>query len=651
MPKKKTRKLNDILLEIGTEPLPSDFVYSAIKQLKENTQNTLKEKKIIYDELEAFDTYRRLVILIKNVEEYQLSEPVEIRGPAKDLAFDENDKPTKAYYGFLKKTKLKEIDINIKKTDQGEYLFGLKKKPAKKVKVLLKDVLKEIIDSVNCSQNMHWGTDYQFIRPIRWILALYNDKKIDFDIAGVVADKFTYGHRILYPKKIKIKDIDDYFKKLEKHNVVLDFHKRRNKITKSLKAIAQGKKLQLVEDKTLLDEVCNLCEYPTLLSGRFDQEHLQLPNEVIQTSLKAGQKLFSLKDKKGNIKNFFIGVIDNKVSPSVKRKISTKYKNILDAKLKDSMFFLNQDTRTSLEDKVDNLKDVIFHKDLGSIYEKAERIKELSSSISKQLDLSKRKKEIVARCAHLAKADLVTQMVAEFPQLEGLIGYKYALISKEDREVAEGIRQHYLPKSADDRTPESLPAAVISVSDKLDTLCSLFSIGVVPSGSYDPYALRRNALGLIRIILDKRFSLSLDRLMTEDLRLIKKVNKNVDEEKTKNEVKNFIKQRLRQILTQDISENEIIDAVLASDFDDFLDVENRIKQLIKISKSKKFFNACKVVERTNNILKDAPGDLPKVKTRLFKEELEEQLQQIYKKSKVSIEEKIEKKKYKEATEE
>ena len=649
MPRSKN-KYNDIFLEIGTEPLPANSIYSAIKQLKNNTQEKLEDNSIVFDEVESFDTYRRLVVLVKKVKNIQEPPAYEIRGPSKEIAFDENNKPTKAFFGFLKKTGLKEIDVNIKKTDEGEYIFGLKKEPAKKVETMLPDILKQIVNSIKSEKNMRWNKNYGFIRPIRWILALYGDKEIGFEIAGVKSNNFTFGHQVLYPEKIEVRKIADYFKKVNKHNVILDFHKRRQIIEKGLNRLAKEKEAELFTDKELLDELSNLTEYPSFLIGTFNKKYLELPDEVIMTSLKEGQKLFALKDKRGKVENNFLAVIDNKPSPSVKKKICSNYESILDAKLKDSVFFLKQDTKTLLSHKVEALKELIFQRDLGSMHDKMQRLRGLSLYIAGKLNLPSDKKEKIDRCAYLSKADLTTQMVSEFPTLEGLIGYKYALISGEEREVAEGIYEHYKPKSQDDEIPKSIVGTVCSLSDKLDTLCSCFSIGLIPTGSYDPYALRRNALGWVRIVLGKKFSLSIDELIDKNLDDVQKINSNLNRDRTKKELKEFLKQRLKQILTQGKLREDLIDAALLSNYDDFVDVVDRIEQLRKISKSKRFFQAYKVVERTNNILKKAPIKLPKLKPKLLKENLEKKLWKIYNDSKDNISELIENKKYRLATE-
>ncbi len=650
MPKRKDNIFKDILLEIGTEPLPAGFIYSLIKQLKDNTKKALKDNNIIFSDIQTYDTYRRLVVWIKKVKDVQEPPAYEIKGPAKEIAFDENNKPTKAFFGFLKKMHLKEIDINIKKTEQGEYLFGIKKEPAKKVKSILPNILTDIINSIRCDKNMRWGKNYEFIRPIRWILALYGDEKINFEIAGVKSDNFTFGHQVLYPKRIKIKDVASYFKKLSKYYVVLDFHKRRKKIETGLIKLAKDRNAKFCEDRQLLDEICNLVEYPTFLAGSFDKKYLNLPDEVIETSLRKGQKLFSLVDDKNKAKNIFLAVIDNKISTSAKRRVILNYERILEAKLKDSDFFLKQDTRVPLINRLDSLKGLIFQKDLGSIYDKVQRLREITLFISNRLNLSAKEKEKIERCVLLSKTDLTTQMVSEFPELEGVIGYRYALLSNEDKDVARGIYEHYKPKSQDDQVPKSITGAVVALADKLDTLCACFSIGLIPTGSYDPYALRRNALGWVRIVLEKRFSLSINEVIDKNLNEVEKINPNLNREKTKKELKEFLKQRLRQILIQNRFREDLIEAVLLSNCDNFVDVVDRIEELRKISKSKKFFEAYKVVERTNNILKNAPYHLPKVKPKLFKENLEEKLYNIYLDNQDEIIKLIKNKKYKEATE-
>jgi glycyl-tRNA synthetase beta chain len=651
MKRTKNKKSNDLLLEIGTEPLPANSVYPLIKQLKSNTENILSGNHIVFDKLQTFDTCRRLTVLVKGLRDRQTPPSQEVRGPAKEIAFDQNNKPTRAFYGFLKKTGLKEIETEIKKTEQGEYIFGLKIEEGKEVKTILPKVLKDIISSLKGDKSMHWGTGFEFIRPVRWILALFGERAVNFEITGIKSGGFTFGHRVLSSnKRIKILKTSDYFKELNKHFVILDYHKRREKIEKDLKKQAGQIGAQLIPDEELLDELANLTEYPIVLAGSFNRKHLSLPDEVIETSLKGGQKLFALKDRRQKVKNNFLGVIDNKPASHLKKKISSTYESILNAKLDDSSFFLKQDTKIPLEDRTRLLKDLIFQKDLGSVYDKVQRVRDLSSFIAENFNLSSQEKERIDRCAELSKADLTTRMVQEFPALQGLIGKKYALISGEEKEVAEGIYEHYKPKSSDDQTPKTTAGQIISLADKLDTLCACFSIGLIPTGSHDPYSLRRNALGLVRIILEKKLSLSVDRLIEKNLKEIEKKVSSLKRDKTKKDLKEFLKQRLRQILNQSGLREDIIEAVISSGYDDFMDVVDRTEQLMKISKSKNFFEAYKVVERTNNILKASPAELPRVKPKLLKEALEKKLFQLYSDNSAEIVKLMKNKKYSQATE-
>lgn len=647
--KKENKDKNQILLEIGTEPLPAGFVYSAIKQLKTNARQILKNRGIICGEIESFDTNRRLVLLVKDVEKFQKAPEVEIRGPSKEIAFDDSNKPTRAFLGFLKKTGLKAIDIKIRKTDQGEYLFGLKKKPALKIDALLPEILKDIIDSIKCPKNMRWFRGYEFIRPIRWILAFWQDKVIKFEIAKVKSANITYGHQVIYQKPIKVKNTENYFNLLKKHYVLLDFNKRREFIEKGLNVLAHKCGGRLVSREELLEEVTNLVEFPDFLSGKFNKEFLSLPTEVLITVLKNGQKLFAVQDKNGKIMPFFIAVINNKTTSLVKSKICINYENILEAKLKDSIFFLKQDTKKPLASNVASLKDIIFHKDLGSMFEKVERIEALSKYIAGKLKLQAAEEKMIERCAFLSKADLTSNMVKEFPTLEGVVGYRYALISQEENSVARGILEHYLPRFQDDELPKDMIGCVVGLADRIDTLVSCFSIGLIPTGSLDPYALRRKAYGLVRILLDKEFSLSLEDLIDKSLELLKGKIK-LKAEAVKREVKDFLCRRLKQILNSQNKRSDLIEAILTSDCDDFLDVVERLKELDKIFKSKKFFQSCKIVERTANILKKAPDELPEVNSNLLKETLEKQLLDIYNRTKKEIKSLLENKEYKLATE-
>jgi glycyl-tRNA synthetase beta chain len=641
--------INNILLEIGTEPLPASFIYSAIKQLKKNAQELLKAYNVSYEEIETFDTYRRLVVYIKNVDEFQKAKEIELRGPSKEIAYDDNNKPTKALLGFLNKTGIKQIDIQIKKTPQGDYVFGIKKKDANKVVDIIPKFIEELLASVNCDKNMQWNKGYSFIRPIRWIIVLWKQKPLVFELAGLKTSNITYGHQILSPKAHNVKNEKDYFSYLKRNYVELDFLLRRQKIEKAINSLALKHKGNLSCDLDLLDELTNLCEYPGFISGKFEKKYLSVPGEVLITSMKKGQKLFAIKDKNNKVMPLFLAVIDNHVAGKTASNICQNYEKVLEAKLKDSEFFLSQDTKEFLSEKVDKLKNIIFQKDLGSMYEKTERLVSISDFIAHHLGLKKDKIDKVKRCAYLSKADLVTDMVGEFPALQGIIGSRYALKSKEEPLVCEGILEHYQPKSQDDKIPKSITGCIVSLADKLDNITAYFSIGLIPTGSYDPYALRRSALGVVRIILENKLSISMNLLIDKSISLVS-VNSQVKGIELRTQIIDFLNQRLRQLLAQDEDELDLIEAVISANCDNYLDIVERISQLKKIRQSKDFFECCKIVERTSNILKKAPDNLANINKKLFKEDLEKQLGDIFEKNYNDILGLINKGKYIQATE-
>ena len=638
---------NTILLEVGTEPLPANSIYPLAKQLKANIRSILKSNHIVFGGVETFDTYRRLVVFVKDVRELQEPREIEFRGPSKEMAFDEHNKATRAFLGFLKKNGLKEIDVEIKETSQGEYLYGKKKEPAKKTILMLPGLIKELVNSISCEKNMRWNGNYGFIRPIRWFLLLWNDTPVMFELAGVKSGGVTFGHQVLAPEPYRVKGAADYFRETKKRYIDIDFNERRRKIEKGVSALAAKRKGCLYFDPELLDELANLVECPGFISGSFNKKFLFLPDEVLMTSMKKGQKLFCVRDKKGGVMPAFLAVIDNRPAPSIKSRIRANYERVLEAKLKDSEFFLKQDIKTTLIDRVDFLKEIIFQKDLGSMYDKAVRLGELAEFISGRLGLPAHEAAKARRCALLSKADLTTAMVQEFPGLQGIIGSKYASLSGENGSVVKGIVEHYQPKSQDDSIPKSIIGCVTAMADKVDTLTACFSIGLVPTGSYDPYALRRSALGLVRIILEKKISVSFDELLNKSISLLKSASK-MDAEILKEQILTFLKQRLKQIISENKVDPDLIESVLSADCDDFFNALDRITQLDKISKSKDFFECSKVMERTSNILKKAP-ELPRVNPKLFKEGLEEKLWNIYNQTKSGLEELIEKGNYKAAT--
>ncbi|MCX5688168.1 MAG: glycine--tRNA ligase subunit beta, partial [Candidatus Omnitrophica bacterium] len=514
-----------------------------------------------------------------------------------------------------------------------EYVFIIKKIKSALTKDVLRGMVPDIIRSIGFPKTMKWDdTGVRFARPIKSILVLLDKENIKIKLGNVSASS------------VKGISAGAYLKKLEKA-CILDQDRRKLELEKMIK-LAQ-KKLGLDEniDKNLLEETTFLVKCPVLMIGDFDKKFLAIPKDVLAASMSKHQRIFTLS-KNGKLVNQFIAIIDQKGRDMAKMK--KIYGNILEARLKDSLFFYNEDMKKPLSDQVDKLKDLIFQKDLGSMFDKIQRLEILSLFISEKLNLDIQKKEDIKKAAYLSKSDLLTQMVGEFPSLQGVVGMEYALKSGEKESVAIAIKEHYFPKGLDDNLPETIEGAVLAISDRIDNITGLLGSGIEPKGSFDPFGIRRNSQGLIQIVNHKSLRLELSSLIKKAIELYKSRLKILPEELEK-KVINYIKERLES-LAPDTRPMELKQAVLKSDCDDIVGVFKRVEDLSEISAEKYFLKAAKVCERTSNILKLSKGEkIGAVNESLLVEDLEKQVWKAHSVNSLAIKNLIKEEKYKEAT--
>jgi len=625
--------MKDFLLEINVEELPTSYVRPALDKLKSAFIENLKAERIDHKEISAFGTAATLVCYIKDMTLKQEEFSQEISGPPKRIAFDENNNPTPQGLGFAKNQGVDVKDLKIKQTPKGEYVFIIKKIKAALAKDVLRGMVPDIIKSISFPKTMKWDdAGVRFARPIKSILVLLDKENIKIKLGNVP------------PGSAKPASAGAYLKKLEK-SCILDQDKRKLEIEKMIK-LAQ-KELGLDEniDKNLLEETTFLVKNPVLMTGDFDKRFLAIPKDVLAASMSKHQRIFTLS-KGGKLVNKFIAVLDSKGRDIAKMK--KIYANILEARLKDSLFFYNEDMKKPLSNQVDKLKDLIFQKDLGNMFEKIKRLEELSLFISEKLNLDARKIEDIKKAAYLSKADLLTQMVGEFPSLQGVMGMEYALKSGEKESVAIAIKEHYLPKGLDDNLPETIEGAVLAISDRIDNITGLLGSGIEPKGSFDPFGIRRNSQGLIQIINHKSLRLELSSVIKKAIELYGPRLKILPEELEK-KVINYIKERLES-LAPDTRPMELKQAVLKSDCDDIVGVFKRVKDLSEISSEKYFLKAAKVCERTSNILKGAKGEkIGEVNESLLVEDLEIKVWKALSANSLAIKNLIKEEKYKEAT--
>lgn len=616
--------MNKFLLEIGTEEIPSRFIDDSLNQLKNNIKTTLKEERISFEDIKVYATPRRLVAIINEISGFQSDLEELVKGPSKKIGYDEKGNPTKALEGFARGQGVALEDIIIKDFKGEEYIYANKVQKGKKVTEVLQNELPQIIKNINFPKPMKWGgKNLKFARPIRWIISLFNDEIVKFDLEGIIAGNVTRGHRFLGSSNIKIANVDEYFEKLRENYVIVDQNERMEIIKSGCEKLAKEKGGNLLQDKGLLKELTYIVEYPTPLIGNINHKFLDLPKEVITTPMKEHQRYYPVVDDKDRLLPYFIAVRNgNKEYLDTVAKGNEK---VIEARLEDAKFFFEEDTKYNLEDYVNNLKNVVFQEKLGTIYDKTIRIKELTTHLSEILQLGDETESNIQRAAYLSKADLVTNMVNEFSELQGIMGREYAKISGENEIVSLAIYEHYLPRFSEDDYPTTTAGAVISIADKLDTICGCFAIGIQPTGSQDPYGLRRQALGIINIILDKNINISIDELIDNSLSIYKSnIDFNID--KVKEEIIKFFKARMKNMFINNGIRYDVVDAII--------NVNNNITDLqtraIELNKWIKKDELEEVLTAFNRVVKLAnKANETKIDKDLLKEEEEKKLYQVF----------------------
>lgn len=501
---------NDVLFEIGLEEVPARFIDDAETQLINKTKKWLKENRISYQEITSYSTPRRLAVLILDVKETQATVEEEVKGPSLNIAKDDEENWTKAAIGFTKGQGKTVGDLYTKEVNGTPYVF-IKNHIKGKDTVEILPSFKEVIESLHFDHNMRWGNkSIRYIRPIRWLVALYGDQVIPFEIADVHTSNTTYGHRFL-GGQISLTDPRSYETTLQEQSVIVEPNKREQLILEGIKQLEEKENVHIPIDDDLLNEVRNLVELPTVFLGSYDEQYLKLPKEVLITSMKEHQRYFPVTEDGGALLPYFVGV-RNGDEHALETVIKGNEK-VLHARLSDAKFFFEEDQKQTIDVYQEKLTKVVYQEKLGTVYDKVERVKSMTKTIAESLHLDEHTINQAVRVAEICKFDLVTNMVNEFTELQGVMGEKYALIFGEDQEVAEAIKEHYLPKHAEDRLPTSFIASIVSVADKLDTIVGCIAVGLLPSGSQDPYGLRRQANGILRILKQNEWDLTVQHLL------------------------------------------------------------------------------------------------------------------------------------------
>lgn len=589
----------DVLLEIGTEEIPARFMPGILAQIETSAKAKFAELRIGYKSVRAVGTPRRMTLIMQGVDEKQADISSENKGPSVKVAFDADGNLTKAGVGFARGQKVDGKDLVIK----DDYVYAMVHESGQEVASLLSSVLPELIHGLNFPKNMRWANlDMKFVRPIKWLVALFGTEVIDFTVAEVKTGNVTRGHRFLSKGNIVIHSAAQYSATLEKEFVIVDQDVRRSIIRKQIEELAESKGGYADITEDLLEEVVFLVEYPTALCGNFEDKYLKLPAETVITPMREHQRYFPVMSKNGSLMPMFITVRNGGAEHL--EIVQHGNERVLRARLADAQFFFEEDCKVKLIDRLEKLKTVVFQEGLGSIFDKAGRLAKIAAFLVAHTGAESSVLPTIERGATLAKTDLVTGMVCEFTELQGIMGREYALLNGETAEVAEAIYEHYLPRFAGDELPKSVAGQFISIADKIDNIVATFSRGLVPTGSQDPYALRRQALGIVNILIDAKYSISLEALVKEALRLLSITDKE-KAAKILSDVQEFFRLRLKNVLTDEEVRYDLVDAALSIGMDDVYVTYLKAKAVSKALASKDMTKAIQAFVRVGNLAKKA----------------------------------------------
>ncbi|WP_245943550.1 glycine--tRNA ligase subunit beta [Anaerococcus octavius] len=606
------------LLEIGVEEIPSDYIQATKNQLKEKFQKLVDENKLTVDEIRVESTPRRFAVFLENINASNSDSLISVKGPSAAIAYDENGNPNKPLLGFLKGQGAEVSDVVIKDYNGSDYVYIEKKEESKSVAQVLKENVYDLVKSINFKRSMRWGgKSIRWARPIRYFVSILDDKILEFDAEGITVSNVTRGHRTLGEDKIVIDSIDNYEKLLRDNYVILSYKDRRDTIIRGLNKINMEKGGEYMHDEDLLDEVINIVEYPTVLAGDIDTKYLELPKEVIITPMKDHQRYFPVLDENENLLPYFLLVRNGDDNHG--ENVVLGNKKVLVARLEDAKFFYEIDTAKDLEEYVEELRNLTFFEGLGSMYQKTQRLVDLSAKYQQELNLGEDIKEDLKRAAYLSKADLVTKMVIEFTELQGTMGKIYALNSKENERVANAIEEQYMPTSAGGDLPKTITGIVLSIADKIDSIVGLYAIGKYVTGSQDPFGLRRQALGLINIILENNIDVDLKDLINDSLIVYTEENElPFDYDQTMAKTIEFIKDRLKNMLIDDEFRYDIVNSVINSEQANILRIYQRVKATSEFVEENE--DALSYFNRINNLAKE--NNLTEIDSNLLENELE-----------------------------
>lgn len=620
----------DLLWEVGVEEIPARFLPPAIKQMEQLAREAFGEAGLAYDELHTYATPRRLTLAIAGLAEKAADVESEVKGPAKKAAFDADGQPTRALEGFCRGQGVTIDQLMEKELNGNIYMYAHKKSIGRQTIEMLPQLLLTVVEKLYFPKPMRWGyNSLRFARPIRWLVALFGDQIVDVEFGGVKADRYSRGHRLLGSDHIKISEPAQYLDLLRENYVIVDQDERREECRQQINAVAESFGGHVKEDEELLTEVTYLLEYPTALSGHFEEKYLAIPEELVTTPMVDQQRYFPVYDSDDKLMNRFITVRNG--DRRYLNIVAEGNEKVLRARLADAEFFYTEDLKDKMDDKVEELSAVVFHEKLGTMRQKVERIIHLSEFIASRLNYTAQEMAQTNRAAYLAKADLGSRVVYEFPELQGIIGEYYALAAGEDAVVAQAIREHYLPRFAGDDLPESKPGIAVALADKLDSIAGFFAMGMIPSGSQDPYALRRAAAGCANIIIRRNLDLRIIDILPYAFELLKQDAPGLDwdalAEKSAKVVA-FLNQRVENILAEEGVAYDIVNAINASSAaadGNITGLRKRAHALQEYRSHKEFVDLLAAMNRIGNILRSADAEEADIEPTLFADESEKNL--------------------------
>lgn len=623
----------ELFLEIGTEEIPAGFIPRAMAEMEAMITRELTAARLGFGEVRTVATPRRLALVVRDMPAMQPDAEVTATGPSKKAAFDAEGKPTKAAEGFARGQGVDVSALKIVETEKGEYLAVTKLETGRPTHELLAEILPTLVANIPFKKSMRWGNqDVRFARPIHWIVALFDGVVVPFTFGSIESGSISRGHRFMANTSFPVRDFNHYLEECERHFVIVDPERRKETIRRETHRVAKASGGHLLPDEELLEQVTYLVEYPSAVLGTFSKDFLVVPKEVLITSMRSHQRYFSIVDESGRLMPCFI-TINNTLSedPTVVIKGNER---VLRARLSDARFFFDEDQKVSLEQRVEMLKKVVYQQKLGTSFEKMERFKALAEGLADRLNPAV--KAWAGRVAWLCKADLVSGMVVEFPEVQGIMGREYALLEGVEPEIANAIAEHYQPVQAGGELPASDTGAFVSIADKLDTICGCFGVGLIPTGAADPYALRRATIGIISIILDKGYRLSLPDLIGTSLELLAaKLTR--PKEQVQADVLEFFRGRFVNLLGNDYP-GDVVDAAVSAGFNDLVDVAARIKALAEFKSHPDFEPLTVAFKRVGNIIKGGT-ELP-VDAALFQDPSESALYDAFRQVKDAVDAKV-----------